>query len=87
MARIMIVSEGGPHSGRLVIVAAILKSRGHDVSLVCEEPHSQPTPPLLILQALAKEYGCKPDIEWRRERDYPTLREGIRRKQIKSLRK
>lgn len=88
MAQIMIVSAGGLHGGRLAIIAAVLKSRGHDVSLVYEEKRPELEVPVLILEALRGcDDQCKPNFEWRRERDYPTLREGIRRKQIKSLRK
>jgi molybdopterin-guanine dinucleotide biosynthesis protein len=42
---------------------------------------------LAAVTAKVHDIDCKIDFEWKRERDYPTLKEGIRRNQIRRLKK
>lgn len=80
--RIVIVAGNcGFSGGRLDLVAAVLKARGHDVRLVMDSID----PPVPVFSAIAIEQYH--DIhDYRRERDYPTLREGLRNPKIKNRR-
>lgn len=85
MVSIAIISSQHPEAhGRLILVARILKARGHDVILIADD---EPIPKGLDLVAVANEYipiipkPCAetlPFADWRRERDYPTLKQGLR---------
>ena len=71
--------------GRIGLIAGILRARGHEVDLIVEpEPIIPvPVPPAVRIE----QYVDKIDLyDFRQERDYPTLREGLRNPRIRDRR-
>jgi UDP:flavonoid glycosyltransferase YjiC (YdhE family) len=85
MARIVIVTSVGMHVARLIQVAEELRSRGHTVVLGMERQAPEVVLPCVI--SVDEYAGSKPRMDFRKKRDYPTLREGLRRNLVKKLRR
>jgi hypothetical protein len=69
----------------LVLIANVLRARGYEVELVAEAESSMPVPvPMFPVAAIEQHYEKIDLYDYRRERDYPTLKEGLRNRSIKS---
>lgn len=89
-AKIAIISGRHPEAyGRLILVVERLRDAGHEVILIADD---ETIPKGLDLVAVANERipaavisydECKVASDWKRSRDYPTLKQGLRMPRIK----